>query len=220
MMQRGIGKIAAYQRVNGTGKLLMACLTALKHTLFFYQKEVVGALAIDGAAFTSAPKVPVEIRAAEISDVPELKTLTSGYKKRDFSQWIRDGFVVTVALLPDPTARRIVGYICACPATKSAHKVIPMIRLKKTDYWAVDAFIHPDYRGKGINVAIAAGFLTQAKNAGYKRGYGTILFNNTASRKSYALIGEKEIGIFTTITIMGFTFRFLKKNQGFEEFLN
>jgi GNAT superfamily N-acetyltransferase len=113
-----------------------------------------------------------------------------------------------------------VGYICACPAPQSVHKLVSILNLKDTDYWAVDAFIDPDYRGKGINVAIASGFLAQARSEGYKRGYGTILFKNAASRKSYALIGEKEIGIFTTMTILGFTFHFLKRNKGFEEYFN
>jgi GNAT superfamily N-acetyltransferase len=220
MMQRGIGKLTAYHRANGTRQLVRACLTTLKHTVFFYQKEVVGALTVDTVAFIPSPKVPVTVRAAEISDVPELKTLTSGYKKRDFYQWIKDGWIVSVAHLQNPPANRIVGYICACPAPRSVHKLVSMLKLKDTDYWAVDAFIHPDYRGKGINVAIASGFLAQAKREGYKRGFGTILFKNAASRKSYALVGEKEIGIFTTTTVLGLTFRSLKRNTGFEEFFN
>jgi GNAT superfamily N-acetyltransferase len=218
LMQRGIGKIAAYYRENGAGQLIRACLKALKKTLFFYQKEVIGGLSVVDAVFTSSPKIPVTVGAAEPSDVPELKTLTAGYKKRDFSQWIKDGFILAVARLPGPSAGPIVGYICACPAPRSTHKLVSMLKLSETDYWALDAFIHPDYRGKGINVAIASGFLAQARSKGYTRGFGTILFTNTASRKSYALIGEKEIGIFTTLTIMGITFRFLKRNKGFEEY--
>jgi GNAT superfamily N-acetyltransferase len=114
----------------------------------------------------------------------------------------------------------IIGYICVCPAKKYKHKLISMLKLKDTDYWAVDAYIHPEYRGKGINSAIASEFLAQAKREGYRRGYGTILFNNIASRRSYAFVGEKEIGIFTSITIMGFTFHFLKRNKGNEEYFN
>ena len=167
--------------------------------------------------FSPCPKIAVSIRAAEITDVSELKTLTSGYKKRDFSQWIKDGYIIYVAQLRD---NRIVGYVCVCPAIKSKHKLISILKLKDTDYWAVDAFIHPEYRRKGINSAIASGFIAQAKSQGYKRGFGTILFKNNASRKSYAFIGEKELGIFTTITIMGFSFHFLKRNAGHEEYFN
>jgi GNAT superfamily N-acetyltransferase len=220
MMQRGIGKLAAYHRANGTRQLIRACLTALRHALFFYQKEVVGGISVVDAAFSANPKIPVTVGAADISDVPELKSLTARYKKRDFSQWIKEGFILSVARLPDPSMSRIVGYICACPASRSVHKLVSILKLKNTDYWAVDAFIHPDYRGKGINVAIASGFLAQAKQKGYTRGFGTILLKNAASRKSYALIGEKEIGIFTTATIFGVTLHFLKRNKGFEKFFN
>ena len=98
------------------------------------------------------------------------------------------------------------------------YNLFSILKLKDTDYWGVDAFIHPAYRGKGINAAIASGFLAQAKREGFKRGYGTILFKNHASRRSFAFIGDKEIGLFTSITIMGFSFHFLKRNKGYEEY--
>jgi|WetSurMetagenome_2_1015567.scaffolds.fasta_scaffold125330_2 GNAT superfamily N-acetyltransferase len=116
--------------------------------------------------------------------------------------------------------KTIVGYICICPANKSKHKLVSLLKLMDTDYWAVDAYIHPAYRAKGINAAIASVVLAHAKREGYKRGYGTILFNNTASRRSYGFIGEKEIGLFTTITIGGVAFHFLRRNKGYEEYFN
>jgi GNAT superfamily N-acetyltransferase len=210
-------KILNYQRENGCRGLLRACLTSLKHTLFFYEKEVIGGLSVANSVFSIAPKIPVIVRPAAMSDVPDLKVLTTGYKKRDFPQWIRDGYIFYLAQLTAAPSS-IIGYICVCPATKARHKLVSILKLRETDYWAIDAFIHPDYRRKGINSAIASGFLGQAKREGYKRGYGTILTTNKASRKSYGLIGEKEIGAFTTLTILGCTFHFVKRNMEFKEF--
>lgn len=67
-------------------------------------------------------------------------------------------------------------------------------------------------------MAIASDLLAQAKREGFKRGYGAIVFKNNASRKSFSFIGVKEIGLFTTITIMGFTFHILNRNKGYEEY--
>jgi GNAT superfamily N-acetyltransferase len=253
MIQSCITKIAEYQRENGTRKLIRKCLIRLKNTIFFYQKEVVGCVAITDPVPRVCLNIPATIRAAEISDVPELKRITAEYKKRDFLQWINDRYIFFVAQLNNPTTRyntssipmdgeadacplppkqlsvnvqtsgsdkTIIGYGCVCPAKKYKNKLVSMLKLQDTDYWAVDAYIHPAYRGKGVNTAIASGFLAQAKREGYKRGYGTILFKNSASRKSYAVIGEKEIGIFTTITVMGISVYRLKKNRGYEEYFN
>jgi GNAT superfamily N-acetyltransferase len=233
-------KIINYQRENGTKQLIRACWIRLKNSLFFYNKEVVGCLSVLDPIPCAHPKISVTIRTAEISDVPELKLLTAGYKKRDFLQWIKEKYIFHIAQLNDSASpipddgelhadsptfqqpsgfdKKIIGYVCVCPANKYKHKLVSMLKLKDTDYWAVDAYIHPTYRGKGINSAIAYEFLAQARREGFKRGYGTILFNNNSSRRSYASIGEKEIGVFTTITILGLTYYSLKKNKGYEEF--
>jgi RimJ/RimL family protein N-acetyltransferase len=242
MIQSIRAKIADYRRENGTRQLIGRCLIKLKNTLFFYQKEVIGCISLLDQILDAHPKISVNVRAAEISDIPELKILTSCYKKRNFLQWINDNYIFYVAQIKNPAEdcgtssttiipeqppanaqitggnKRIVGYVCVCQATKYNHKLVSVLKLKDTDYWAIDSYIHPEYRGKGINPAIASGFLAQAKSDGYKRGYGTILFNNNASRKSYAIIGEREIGVFTTVTIMGCTFYFLKKNKEYEEY--
>ena len=220
MIRYGIAKILNYQRENGTRELIRKCLIKLKNELFYYSKEVVGCLSVVDLIFYAHPKISVTVRAAEFSDLPELKILVTGYKKRDFLQWINDNYIFYIAQLQNPAAKKIIGYICVCPAHKSKHKLVSILKLKNTDYWAVDAYIHPEYRGKGINSAIASEFLAQAKREGYKRGYGAISFNNNASRRSYAIIGEKEIGVFTTLTIMGFTFYSLKRNEGNEEYFN
>jgi RimJ/RimL family protein N-acetyltransferase len=232
MIQSLRAKIINYHRENGTRKLIWKCLITLKNTLFSYKKEVVGCLSVIDTVVHANPKIPVSIRAAEISDLPELKILTVGYKKRDFTQWINDGYIFYIAQLPnsapgiealsipEKSGTKIIGYVCVCPAKKNKHKLVSILKLKDTDYWALDAYIHSEFRGKGINSAIASGFLAQAKREGYTRGYGTILFDNNASRRSYAFIGEKEIGIFTTLTIMGLTFHFLKRNKGNEEWFN
>jgi GNAT superfamily N-acetyltransferase len=242
--------IINYQRENGTGQLIRTCLVRLKNTLFFYQKEVVGCISVLNPVPPACPKIPVTIRVADISDIPELKILAASYKKRHFLQWINDRYIFYIAQLKNPLAigetssipekrevdsgsptpehlsgnvhtlgsgKNIIGYVCVCPANKSKHKLVSILKLTETDYWAVDAYIHPEYRGKGINSAIASGFLAQAKREGFKKGYGTILINNNASRRSYAFLGEKEIGVFTTIIILGFTFYFLKKNKEYEE---
>ena len=252
-MQSFITKILNYQQENGTRQIVWKGLVTLKNALFFYEKEVVGCLSVIDQAFSASLKIPVTIRAAEMSDVPELKILTAGYKKREFLQWINDNYICYIAQLQDPAAsneaasipndgnmqgrsltrelptgeaqtmgfgKKIVGYICVCPANKSKHKLIAILKLKDTDYWALDAYIHPAFRGKGINSAIASGVLAQAKREGYRRGYGTILLKNKASRRAYGFIGEKEIGLFTTITIVGVTFHFLKRNRGYEEYFN
>jgi GNAT superfamily N-acetyltransferase len=219
MLQSYIDKILNYQRENGTKQLIGACLITLRNTLFFYNKEVVGGLSITNAIFCACPKISVAIRAAEISDVPELKILTAGYKKRDFSQWKKDNYIFYIAQLETPE-KKIIGYVCICPANKSNHKLVSILKLKDTDYWAVDSYIHPSFRGKGVNSALASEFLAQAKREGYKRGYGTIKFNNNASRRSYAYVGEKEIGVFTTITVLGLTIHFFKRNTEYEEFFN
>jgi GNAT superfamily N-acetyltransferase len=219
MIQSLRAKIINYQRENGTRQLIRVCLIRLKNALFSYKKEVVGCLSVIDAIVHASPKIPVTISAAEISDLPELKKLTAGYKKRDFLQWINDHYIFHIARTLE-FDKQIIGYVCVCPAKKYKHKLVSNLKLKDTDYWAVDAYIHPAYRGKGINSAIASGFLAQAKREGYKRGYGTILFNNNPSRRSYAFIGEKEIGVFTTLTIMGLTFHFLKRNKGNEECFN
>jgi GNAT superfamily N-acetyltransferase len=219
MIQSCKAKIFNYQRGNGTKLLIRKYLIALKIRLFFYKKEVVGCLSVLDPVFFACPKISVTIRAAENSDIPELEILTTNYKKRDFLQWINDKFIFCIAQLNNPD-KKIIGYVCVCPANKSKHKLASILKLKDTDYWAVDAYIHPAYRGKGINSAIASGVLSQAKKEGYRRGYGTIAFNNISSRRSYSIIGEKEIGIFTTITVMGVTFHFLKRNKGHEEFFN
>ena len=244
-------KIIDYQLEYGTRQLIKKCLITLKNILFFYNKEVVGCLSVIDQAFNASPKIPVTIRAAEISDIPELKIISKYYKRRDFLQWINDKYICYIAQLKEPAAsdaappllhdkkvqsgsltpkrpskeartlefdKTIVGYICGCPAKKSNHKLISILKLKDTDYWGVDNFIHPAYRGKGINAAIASGFLAQAKREGFKRGFGTILFKNSASRKSFALIGDKEIGLFTTIIIMGIKFYFIKRFKGHEEY--
>jgi GNAT superfamily N-acetyltransferase len=200
---------------------MRACQRKLRNKIFFYNKEVVGCLSVLDTVSYAHPKVAVIVRPAETSDLQELKRLTKGYKKRDFLQWINDNYIFHIAQLqPSKNEKKIVGYVCVCPAHKYAHKLVSTLKLKNTDYWAVDAFIDPEYRGKGINSAIASSFLTQAKREGYKRGYGTILFNNNASRRSYAFIGEKEIGVFITITILGLTFNLLKRNKGNEECFN
>ena len=252
-MLRCAEKVLKYHRENGTRRLIRSGLVRLKNALFFYRKEVVGCLSVVDPVPSAGPKVPVVIRPAEISDIPELKVLSADYKRRDYFRWINDKYIFYLAQLSQsdairetpsvsverkskgrsPTSKysrgnvrnsvsdkKIVGYVCVCPAKKSIHKLVSVLKLKDTDYWAVDAYIHPEYRGKGINSAIASGFLAQAKREGFKRGYGTILFNNNASRSSYAHIGEKEIGIFTTLTILGFSFYFLKKNKGYEEYFN
>jgi GNAT superfamily N-acetyltransferase len=221
MLRSYLNKILNYQRENGTIPLIRKCLITLKNSLFSYKKEIVGCLSVIDAIFSASPKISVVIRAAEISDLPKLKILTAGYKKRDFLQWINDNYIFYIAQLQNPD-KKIIGYVCVCPAKsyKYKHKLVSILKLKDTDYWAVDAYIHPEYRGKGINSAIASEFLNQSKREGYKRGYGTILSNNNASRRSYAFIGEKEIGVFTTITILGVTFHFLKKNKGYEEYFS
>lgn len=244
-------KIVNYQRENGTRRLIRAGLIKLKNAIFFYQKEVVGCVSVAGPIPDACPKISVIVRAAEISDIPELKALSADYKRRDYLRWINNKYIFYIAQLSHPAAisdapitpagrashntspisepssgdsrttgfgKKIVGYVCVCPAKKSRHKLVSILRLKDTDYWAVDAFILREYRGKGINSAIASGFLAQAKREGYRRGYGTILFNNNASRKSYAQIGEKEIGVFTTLTILGITFNRLKKNKDYDEY--
>ena len=253
MVQSYIEKIITYQKENGTIPLIRKCLAKLKNVLFSYNKEVVGCISIRDQAFSASPKIPVTIRPAEMSDIPELKICSAGYKKREFSQWIEDNYICYIAQLKGPEAideassmlhagemrgnsltrkqpseearrsgsgKKIVGYICICPSHKSKHKLISLLKLKETDYWAVDAYIHPAYRGKGINVAIASMLLAHAKREGYQRGYGTILSKNTTSRRSYGSIGEKEIGVFTTITMGGITFYFLRQNKGYEEFFN
>ena len=247
MIQNYIEKAVNYQRENGTRQLIRASLIKLKNAVFLYEREVAGCILIGEPVEYTCPEIPVTVRPADISDIPELKTLTIGYKKRDFVQWINDKYIFYIAQLmpreagskagvrdvnsdssgPENSSgvaqavgddKKIIGYVCVCPANKSSHRIVSLLKLKDTDYWAVDAYIHPDYRGKGINSAIASKFLAQAKSEGYQRGYGTILFNNYASRRAYALIGEKEIGLFTTITIMGFTFHFLKRNRGYEDY--
>jgi GNAT superfamily N-acetyltransferase len=253
MLHNFIEKIIQYQRENGTRQLFRTCLIKLKNALFFYNKEVVGCLSVLDQAFKASPKIPVTIRAAEKSDIRELKICTVGYKKRDFSHWINENYIFYIAQLKDPGTideppsllhegekqsgslppkrpldearsfgidKRIVGYICICPANKSKHKLASLLKLQDTDYWAVDAYIHPAYRAKGINAAIASGVLAHAKRVGYKRGYGTIVFKNIASRRSYGFIGEKEIGLFTTISIGGVAFHFLRRNKGYEEYFN
>jgi GNAT superfamily N-acetyltransferase len=217
MLQGFSAKILNYHREYGLKKLIGKCLITLFNALFFYKKEVVGCISVIDSNFCSRPKIPVTIRAALKSDIPELEILARGYKKRDFLNWVNDGHIFYIAQLKKPE-KKIVGYVCVCRANKSRHKIVSMLKLKDTDYWAVDAYIHPDYRGEGINSAIASGLLTQAKREGYKRGYGTITFSNNASRKSYAVVGEKEIGLFTTMTVMGLTFHFLKRKTGYEEF--
>ncbi len=212
-------KIVSYQQENGTLQLIRTGIIRLKNKLFYYEKEVAGCLSVIDSVFHAHPKIPVIVRAAELSDIPNLKNLTAGYKKREFLQWINDNYIFYIAQLQNP-ASDIVGYVCVCPAPKSKHKLVRILKLKDTDYWAVDAYIHSAYRGKGINSAIASAFLAQAKKEGYLRGYGTILFKNNASRRSYAFIGEKEIGVFTTITVLGFTFNFFKRNTGNEECFN
>jgi GNAT superfamily N-acetyltransferase len=219
MIQSYKEKIINYQRENGTRQLIRKCLKVLRNSLFSYKKEVVGCLSVIDTIINANPKIPVTIRAAEISDLPELKILTASYKKRDFLQWINDRYIFYIARTLE-LEKKIIGYVCVCPAKKNKHKLVSILKLKETDYWALDAYIHSEFRGKGINSAIASGFLAQAKREGYKRGYGTILFDNNASRRSYAFIGEKEIGVLTTITLMGFTFYFLKRNQGNEECFN
>ncbi len=228
---RIIAKILDYRREYGTLNLIGICLTTLKNTLFFYKKEVVGCILIEESLTknpSSRPEIPLNVRPAVPSDVSELKKLTAGYKKRDFLQWINERFIFFVAQLVsveahkagNGTPNKIVGYVCVCPASKSSHKLVSILKLTDTDYWALDAYIHPSYRGKGINSAMAAGFLAQAKREGFKRGYGSILYNNLASRRAYSLIGEKEIGIFITLTVAGFTFHFFKRNKGNEECFN
>jgi GNAT superfamily N-acetyltransferase len=251
MIKNCIVKIVNYQREYGTRQLLKKCLITLKNALFFYKKEVVGCLSVTDQTINACPKIPVTIRAAEISDIPELKLLTKHYKNRDFLQWINDNYIFFIAQLEDPAVsdeassihhdgetqhgsqilkppseeshtigfnKKIVGYICGCTAKKSKHKPVSMLKLKDTDYWGVDAFIHPEYQGKGINAAIASGFLAQAKKQGFKRGFGTIEYKNRASRKAFALIGDKEIGLFTTISIMMIKLHFLKRFKGYEEY--
>jgi GNAT superfamily N-acetyltransferase len=220
MIQSFMEKISDYWREYGARRFISACLIKVKNALLFYEKEVIGCLSISDAAFCSNPKMPVTVRPAQLSDLTELKALTTKYRKRDFLQWIQNHYIFYVAQAENPSSPDIVGYICVCPANKSKHKLISILKLKDSDYWAVDAYINPQYRGKGINAAIASEFLAHAKQEGYKRGFGTILFKNSASRKSYTNIGEKEIGLFTTITILGATFHFLKRNQGYEEFFN
>jgi GNAT superfamily N-acetyltransferase len=248
-----IDKIVNYRREHGSGQLFRRCLVRLINTLFFYQKEVVGCISLLDPVPPACPKIPVTIRAAMTSDIPELKTIAAGYRNRDYLQWINDRYIFHVAQLKDSPApcgsssiqagreagsgfppperssgkarslgpgNKIIGYACVCPAKKSDHKLVSILKLTDSDYWAMDAYIHPEYRGKGINSAIASGFLTQAKREGYKRGFGTILIDNNASRRSYAFLGEKEIGVFTTIILMGCTFYFLKKNKDYEELFN
>jgi GNAT superfamily N-acetyltransferase len=161
-------KILNYQRENGCRGLLRACLTSLKHTLFFYEKEVIGGLSVANSVFSIAPKIPVIVRPAAMSDVPDLKVLTTGYKKRDFPQWIRDGYIFYLAQLTAAPSS-IIGYICVCPATKARHKLVSILKLRETDYWAIDAFIHPDYRRKGINSAIASGFFRPGEARGVQK---------------------------------------------------
>jgi GNAT superfamily N-acetyltransferase len=253
MTRSMVEKIKNYQKENGTRQLLLSALKKLKNAFFFYNREIVGCISVTDLAFCAHPKIPVTIRAAELSDIPELKILTEGYKRRDFSQWIHDRYIFYIAQLQNTAERKdipsvskkkelknrsssqnpssgdtqtppfdknIVGYICICPSNKSKHTLISILKLKETDYWAVDAYIHPPYRGKGINAAIASTLLAHAKREGYRRGYGTILFKNNASRRSYSFIGEKEIGLFTSITIGGVTFHFLRRNKGYEEYFN
>jgi RimJ/RimL family protein N-acetyltransferase len=226
MLISSVAKVVNFQRENGSRQLLRICLTTLRNTLFFYKKEVLGCLSVLTPFFCDSPRISLVVRPAEIADIPALKILTADYKKRDFFQWINDKYILFIAQIKRPpvigeTPRMpIVGYVCVCPAHKSKHKLVSLLKLKNTDYWAVDAFISPAFRGKGINSAIATEFLAQAKRDGYTRGYGTILFNNNASRRSYAFIGEKEIGLFTSITILGLTFHLLKRNKGYEEYFN
>lgn len=183
MIQSFIEKIVNYQRENGTRQLIRTCLIRLKIALFLYHKEVVGCLSVIDQVFCACPKIPVTIRAAEISDIPELKILTAGYKKRDFLHWINDKYICYIAQLKGPAAsdeassmlhdgemqsgsltlkrpseeartlgfdKKIVGYLCGCPANKSKHKLVSLLKLKDTDYWGVDAYIHPAYRGREL----------------------------------------------------------------------
>jgi len=240
MIQSPIDKIVMYHREHGVIEVLKRCLIKVKNTLFFYNKEVVGCLSVIDQDFRAHPKIPVTIRAADRSDIPELKMLTADYKKRDFLQWINEHYICYIAQPKSPASRnassstirtsedarasepdkKIIGYICVCPAKKSRHKLVSLLKLKDTDYWGVDAYIHPDYRGNGITAAIASGLLMHAKEEGFKRGYGAIVVKNKASRRSFSFIGTQEIGLFTAITIMGLTFYFLKRNKGYEDYFN
>lgn len=213
---RSLAKIRNFQREKGTMELFGACILKPKDAFFSYKREVVTCVSENDQPTCTAPKIPVSFRPAGISDIPKLNAITTAYRKRDFSLWINDGYVLCIA----QTGNDIIGYECICPASKFDSIVVSIMKTDKRDFWAIDAYILAAYHKQGIYRALTCESIDQARRAGCRRIYGSIAFDNQASRVASRASGIKEIGHHTTIRILCFAIQILRKYKGYDDYFN
>jgi len=172
------------------------CVASIRHlTAWFLTKEeaVITCTSLDQELPTLLVPEHITFRRATSADLPTLLDLATQNewtpKKRECRRWLESGDFVLLAF----SHGQPIGYCCVTKGIHPDGRVLKGMDFDDRDGWGRDAFVLRSHRGCNIYPLLALELLKSARADGYRRVFGRINLNNTASRSAHRKIGAEEI---------------------------
>lgn len=188
--------IKNYGRVYGWIDLLTIPLRRVLSKIFTFKREIILYRSLVDSFPYRKSNTGIDVRKARKDDLEKLGVIRPNMKL--FRGWLENDSLFLIALDGD----RVIGYSCT-----EFHPIKPLdkvMELKSDEAWGHNAFILPEYRGKGIYSILFSLGVQMLKEQGVNKVFGSIDFRNHRSMKIHKKFGGKEVGRVTYLNFLGF----------------
>lgn len=190
-----VKEVKNYIRTYGWIEFLKIPLRPTFFKIFDFKRVQLQYVSLENLPYRE-PGEEINVKKADYEDLYRLKDISTNIEH--FQKLLESGNHILIALHGD----KVIGRLCVnFQLHKPWEKVL---KLEPDEAWGENAFVLPEYRGKGIYSAMYSMATQMLKEQGFKRMFVIISFRNHKSMKIHRKLGGKEIGWITYIKFLGF----------------